>query len=96
MDQLIIPKFIFFFFSHHLSASYCIDIVRINSVLDTHGSKRVKEDLKSNTLEGNFFLGGEGNIGKLTVNKLSMFSVLRKRSVLENFYSISRMELILS
>ena len=58
LDQLIIPKFIFFFFSHHLSASYCIDIVRINSVLDTHGSKRVKEDLKSNTLEGNFFGGG--------------------------------------
>ena len=29
----------------------------------TRGSKRVKEDLKSNTLEGNFFLGGgEGNI----------------------------------
>ena len=58
MDQLIIPKFIFFFFSPHLSASYCIEIVRRNSVTVTPGSKRVKEDLKSNTLEGN--LGGGG------------------------------------
>ena len=85
MDQLIIPKFIFFFFSPHLSASYCIEIVRRNSVTVTPGSKRVKEDLKSNTLEGN--LGG----GRVTywktdiVNEISMFSVLRKRSVLENF-----------
>ena len=29
---------IYIFYSHHLSARYCIDIVRRNSVLVTHGS----------------------------------------------------------
>ena len=32
-------------YSHHLPAWYCIDIVRRNSVLVTHGSKRVKVHL---------------------------------------------------
>ena len=96
MDQLIIPKFIFFFFSPHLSASYCIEIVRRNSVTVTPGSKRVKEDLKSNTLEGNLGGGGVTYWKTDIINEISMFSVLRKRTVLENFYSISRMELILS
>ena len=36
LDQPIIPKLIFFF--HHLSGWYCIDIVRGNSILVTHGS----------------------------------------------------------
>ena len=31
-----------FLYSHHLSAWYCIDIVRRNSVLVTYGSLRVK------------------------------------------------------
>ena len=30
-------------YSHHLSALYCIDIVRRNSVLVTYGGERVKE-----------------------------------------------------
>ena len=37
LDQLIIPKYIIFY-SHHLSGWYCIDTVRRNSVLVTHGS----------------------------------------------------------
>ena len=31
-----------FLYSHHLSAWYCIDVARRNSVLVTHGSYRVK------------------------------------------------------
>ena len=31
-----------FLYSHHLSVWYCIDIVRRNSLLVTHGSERVK------------------------------------------------------
>ena len=38
LDQLIVPLLIFLFFSDHLSAWYCTDIVRRNSVLDTYGS----------------------------------------------------------
>ena len=37
-NQLIIPKLIFFLYSYHLSGWHCIDIVRRNSVLVTHGS----------------------------------------------------------
>ena len=40
---VIIPKLIFFFFSYFMSDWYCIDIVRRNSVLVTHGSLRVKD-----------------------------------------------------
>ena len=40
MDQLIIPK-LMFFYSHHLSGCYCMDIVRRNSVSVTHGSLRL-------------------------------------------------------
>ena len=43
LDQLKIPYLIFFLYSHHLSACHCIDIVRRNSLLITHGSQRVKE-----------------------------------------------------
>ena len=32
------PIIDFFLYSHHLSALYCIDIVRRNSVLVTHGN----------------------------------------------------------
>ena len=42
LDQLIISKLIFFLYSHYLSVWFCIDIVRRNSVLVTHGSLRVK------------------------------------------------------
>ena len=38
LDQLIIPKVIFFHYSHHSSGWYFIYIVRRNSVLVTHGS----------------------------------------------------------
>ena len=34
------PQIDVFLYSHHLSGQYCIDIVRRNSVLVTHGSKR--------------------------------------------------------
>ena len=37
-NQLIIPKLVFFLYSYHLSGWHCIDIVRRNSVLVTHGS----------------------------------------------------------
>ena len=40
-DQPIIPIIDVFFYSHHLSSWYCIDIVRRNSVLVTDGSYRV-------------------------------------------------------
>ena len=43
LDQLIIPKFIFFLtLITYLINWYCIDIVRKNSVLVTHRSLRVK------------------------------------------------------
>ena len=38
LDQLIIPQSDVFLYSHHSSGWYCIDIVRKNSVLVTHGS----------------------------------------------------------
>ena len=38
LNQFVIPWLIFFFNSHHFSAQYCIDLVRRNSVLVTHGS----------------------------------------------------------
>ena len=38
LDQLIIPKFIIFFILVTYLADNCIDIVRRNSVLVTHGS----------------------------------------------------------
>ena len=50
-DALI---YIFFLDSHYLSAWYCIIIVRRNSVLVTHGSKRVKK----HTLNFDFVLSG--------------------------------------
>ena len=34
-----------YLYSHHLSSWYCINVVRRNSVLVTHGSLGVKEDL---------------------------------------------------
>ena len=37
-----------FRYSHHLSGWYCIDTVRRNSVLVTHGSRRVKEEWNPN------------------------------------------------
>ena len=37
-----VPLIYIFLYSHHFSAWYCIDIVRRNSVLVTHGSLRVK------------------------------------------------------
>ena len=39
--QLIIPQLIYFFCSYHLSAWYCLDIVRRNSVLVILESERV-------------------------------------------------------
>ena len=36
------PQIDIFLYSHHLSDWYCIDIVRRNSVLVTHGSSKVK------------------------------------------------------
>ena len=38
LDQLIIPFIDIFLYSHYLSACYCIDIVRRNSVLVACGS----------------------------------------------------------
>ena len=38
LDQLIIPFIDIFLYSHYLSAYYCIDIVRRNSVLVGCGS----------------------------------------------------------
>ena len=40
-DQPVIPWLIFFLISHHLSAQYCIDIVRRNSLLVSFRSLRV-------------------------------------------------------
>ena len=37
-------KFVFFYYSNHLSGWYCIDIERRNSVLVTHGSLRVNSN----------------------------------------------------
>ena len=42
LDQLIISKIDIFLYSHHLSSKHCIDIVRRNSLLATHGSKMIK------------------------------------------------------
>ena len=39
-DQVIIPKLIFFLYSHHLSVWYCFDGVGRNSVLVIHGGKK--------------------------------------------------------
>ena len=38
LNQLIVPYLRFFLYSHYSSAWHCIDIVRRNSVLVTHGS----------------------------------------------------------
>ena len=38
LDQLENPQTYIFLYSHHLSACYCIDIVRRNSLLVTCGS----------------------------------------------------------
>ena len=40
------PLICIFLYSHYLSACFCIDIVRRNSVLVTHGSKTVKNGWK--------------------------------------------------
>ena len=40
------PQIGIFLYSHHLSSCYCIDIVRRNSVLVTHGSEKGKEKFK--------------------------------------------------
>ena len=50
----MMPLFIFFLDSHYLSAWYCIIIVRRNSALVSHGSKRVKK----HTLNFDFVLSG--------------------------------------
>ena len=34
---------LYFIYSHHSSSGFCIDIVRRNSFLVTHGSSRVKK-----------------------------------------------------
>ena len=54
MDQLLVPLLSFLLYSPHLSARFCVDIVRRNSVLVTHGSERVKEENR----------GLDSNIGK--------------------------------
>ena len=42
MGSTNFPLFYIFLYSHHLSAQYCIDNVRRNSVLITNRSERVK------------------------------------------------------
>ena len=42
MGSTNFPLFYIFLYSHHLSAKYCINNVRRNSVLVTNESKRVK------------------------------------------------------
>ena len=42
MGSTNFPLFYIFLYSHHLSAKYCIDNVRRNSVLITNRSERVK------------------------------------------------------
>ena len=39
------PQFDIFIYSHHVYGSYCIDTVRRNSVLVTHGSQSVQCDV---------------------------------------------------
>ena len=39
LDPLLFPLLIFFRYSHHLSAWYCIDIVGRNFVVVTHASE---------------------------------------------------------
>ena len=50
LDQLLIPNLTdSFLYSHHLHTWYCTDILRRNSVLVTHGNKRVKPCLSWHT-----------------------------------------------
>ena len=71
MDQLIIPKLIFFF----IPITYLVDIVRRNSVSVTHGSERVKTRANGMTGFGNFLtvlFGCLNNVPKTIIFYVSL------------------------